>query len=240
MLRKKMFIGLFIIIISSPLFAQWNIEIIDNSPTSAKSSDIAYDNNEYPHIVYLNGDHLRYTYWAGSGWVPATTLKTGVITCKITKAPNDQMYVLYSTYSNDRRYYQQIGGSEIEFSNGGGDTYSLDFQIDTNNNVNIVYSCNNGVYYYDNDGLIHIDQMGGANADVAIALDSSDNPHVVYSTGISLKYAKRLNGLWMLNTIDDSGDMGLYCSIKIDDNDVIHVSYYDNDNGNLKYAMLEL
>ena len=234
---KKVFSSIvFVFLLVSSLSAQWNTEIIDTSPTSAQPSDIAYDNNGYPHIVYFSGCDLRYTYWTGSGWIPATTIFSNSYrdACKIIVDPNGNIYLLFSM---DRDiYYQQIGSEKIKIADKT--SHSLDIEIDENSNIYVVYSTDTGIYYYDGTNSTRIDQSGGYNADVSIALDSNNNPHIVYSTGFGLKYAK-YDGQWVVNTIDASGDMGLYCSIEIDDNDVIHVSYYDNDNGNLKYAKLE-
>jgi len=236
MFKKSLSLCVFVFLLMSSLSAQWNTEIIDTSPTSAQPSDIAYDNNGYPHIVYFSGYDLEYTYWTGSGWTPAVTIFHDYPqdACKIVVDTNNNVYLLYSM--NDDIYYQKIGTEKIKIADKRSS--SLDFVIDENSNIYVVYSTDTGIYYYDGTNSTQIDQSGGYNADVSIAIDINNNPHIVYSTGFGLRYAS-YSGQWIINTLDSSGDMGLYCSIEIDDNDVIHVSYYDNDNGDLKYAKLE-
>jgi len=235
MFKKILLLSVFVFLVASSLSAQWNTDIIDTSPTSAQPSDIAYDSNGYPHIVYFSGEALRYTYWTGSGWTPAVTIFSHYHrdACKIAVAPNNNVYLLFSM--SDDIYYQQIGTEKIKIADKR--SYSLDFTIDASSKIYVVYSTDEGIWYYDGTNSTRIDASGGNDADVSIAIDSNNNPHIVYSTGFGLKYAK-YDGQWIINTIDSSGNVGLYCSIGIDDNDVIHVSYYDNDNGNLKYAKL--
>ena len=38
---------------------------------------------------------------------------------------------------------------------------------------------------------------------------------------------------WSCETVDSAGDVGKYTSVSIDSNNKIHISYYDQTNGNL-------
>ena len=50
------------------------------------------------------------------------------------------------------------------------------------------------------------------------------------------KYATNQSGSWANTTVDSVGTVGQYTSIAIDSNDVVHISYYDATNKDLKYA----
>ena len=93
---------------------------------------------------------------------------------------------------------------------------------------------------------------GGAGPYVSLALDSNDMPHISYydAKNASLKYVYN-NGLqWKPETVDTPGDadtkseqtsgVGKYNSLKIDKTGVSHIAYYDEINGNAKYAFKDI
>ncbi|MBI4698973.1 MAG: hypothetical protein HY758_08745 [Nitrospirae bacterium] len=41
---------------------------------------------------------------------------------------------------------------------------------------------------------------------------------------------------WVNSVIDSTGDVGGYTSIAVDKNNKVHISYFDYDNADLKYA----
>jgi len=85
----------------------------------------------------------------------------------------------------------------------------------------------------------------------SIALDSNDKPHISYvdvhryinGSNYDLRYAT-WNGsvgihgqkMWNIQTIGNSGFVGLYSSIALDSNNTPHITYYDGADGCLKYA----
>ncbi len=69
----------------------------------------------------------------------------------------------------------------------------------------------------------------------AIAIDKNNHPHMAYG-GAHLYYTYFDGTEWKYETIDISNGVGRYASIAIDTNNKVHISYYDDDNGALKYA----
>ncbi|MBD3399003.1 MAG: T9SS type A sorting domain-containing protein, partial [Candidatus Coatesbacteria bacterium] len=55
-------------------------------------------------------------------------------------------------------------------------------------------------------------------------------------TNWDLKYAAWNGASWELETVDSSGNVGLYTSLALDSSGNPHISYYDETNGYLKYA----
>jgi hypothetical protein len=69
----------------------------------------------------------------------------------------------------------------------------------------------------------------------AIAIDGSGNPHIAYGQD-GLYHAYHDVGGWHNETVDSSGGVGQFDSIAIDSSNGVHISYYDEINGDLKYA----
>lgn len=87
-----------------------------------------------------------------------------------------------------------------------------------------------------------VDSTGDVGWNTSLALDSSGKPHISYvdNTNDSLKYAWLSGSTWLNETIDNIGeDIGYATrdtSLKLDQNDVPYVSYYDTSNRDLKLA----
>jgi choice-of-anchor C domain-containing protein len=83
-----------------------------------------------------------------------------------------------------------------------------------------------------------IDTLGNAGGEGYLALDSQNNPHVIYySTGDgSLKYAVRTGGAWDIDSLGIN-NLGYPASLALDSNDIPHISYHDGTTYSLKYAV---
>ncbi|MBU0504833.1 MAG: hypothetical protein ABII18_02820 [bacterium] len=93
-----------------------------------------------------------------------------------------------------------------------------------------------------------LDEPGNVGLHSSLVLDNDSHMHVSYfdASNRSLKYAYIEDPTDPLNTIqtetiDDGGGflgdvVGLFTSLSIDSTGVIHITYYDNTNHNLKYA----
>lgn len=51
-----------------------------------------------------------------------------------------------------------------------------------------------------------------------------------------MKLALWQDGEWIIETPDAEGSVGKYPSIEVDQNDNVHLSYFDDTNGKLMYA----
>jgi len=91
-----------------------------------------------------------------------------------------------------------------------------------------------------------IAECGSGTIYSSLAIDSHNALHVCFTKTIEegendvravLQYAyKPYDGIWQISTVDSAGDVGGWCSIAVDAEDGIHISYYDYSHGSLKYA----
>ena len=114
--------------------------------------------------------------------------------------------------------------------------------VDDNGNAHVAYySHRDGAYKYASwNGstwdLSTITTYGSVGwEDVSLALDSNGNPHVAMLTGFyKLKYATWNGTGWTVETVDNT--TGFDCSIAVGSDGSAHISYYDDNSGDLKYA----
>jgi hypothetical protein len=182
------------------------------------------------HISYYDEyDHsLNYAYWDGSG--DGTN-------------PNNWLFELVPDPE-----YGDIG-------KGIGLWSSI--QVDSNFNVHIAYMSekyDHLKYAFKNAGTSEwtvetVDGGGSGGAHVgsmcSLALDSSNVPYISYldfSNG-NLKAAKLVNlnaNQWTIDKVDTSDYSGWWTSITVDGSGQVHISYYNADRGDLKYAIGKL
>ncbi len=81
-------------------------------------------------------------------------------------------------------------------------------------------------------------ETGIACRGTSIGLDSAGDPHVVYvdATAGALDHATRTDGVWSIETIDDSGEVHDDTSLEITADGILHVSYQGGVDGDLMYG----
>jgi len=84
-----------------------------------------------------------------------------------------------------------------------------------------------------------VEHSGHTGREPSIAVDAADNPHIVYHSwsSFNLKYAtlNPTTSNWATSTIS-TADVGNGDSLFIDQNGVMHVSFYDGDSEIMNYA----
>lgn len=186
----------------------WNYTVVDDDINTGLSPHLELDSNGHPHISYGTGSYHPYQ-------------------------------LRYAKWDGDIWHIEVIG------SLFGGSSISL-------NSYDYPYIAHAEYYwgailciYWDgnnwNDDLI-VENL--YDWSFSIDIDSEDNPHIAFYSEdfdtweTKLNYAYKEADEWIIETVDDEGDVGRYCSIEIDSDDNVHILYVDDTNSRLKYARL--
>ena len=115
--------------------------------------------------------------------------------------------------------------------------------VDSNDNLHIVYSTNaagNTVYYAEgaSGSAWSLSNEGNSRNTFSMYIDQFDIVHISeYKGGSDLGYSMTApGGTRQSMTIDSVGDVGYGNDIVVDDNNMVHVAYFDSSNKLLKYA----
>ena len=190
---------------------QWNTQTVDSNSCSGLYSSITLDNNDKIHISYYDytNKDLKYAYWNGNHWDKQTVDSTGDVG-KYTSIALDSTGLPHISYyhqtSRQLKYAQNMSGY--------WDTYTVDNEE----------GLENGEYS-------------------SLFLNESDTAYISYlsfnpNTGnrdLRCAHGSIAAG-WLNDHVDTQGNAGQHTSIAKDSLDHPHISYYDIDNGALKYA----
>jgi len=235
----------------------WTSETVDSN-TRYYHLDLAVDSSDNPQIVYYKAYpsyDLRYAKKSGGTWTTSdidTIGNTGYYP-SIAIDSLDNVHVSYfKSYYKDLMYaYKTAAGSswtiedvDTEYDRG----YWSTIGVDSSNQPSIVYQ-----ETYPNYTIRYAKKRFGSwvketVADDATArygyyttfdLDTKGNPHIVYHVGYpgyDLYYTRKMGDEWETEYISQTGYVGRWCNIDVDDTDAAHIVYFDTTNYNLKYA----
>ena len=240
----------------------WENFTIDSSADVGKFSSIVADSNGELHIAYrdsTNG-HLKYASNAGGSWTNYPIDNGGGYIGRYTSIDvdsNDKVHISYGNLNAwDLKYATNVAGNwnrgtiDTGGSSGQAGMYSS-LEIDSNDVIHVSY-------WGRNQDLKHATKSaasGGTWSDytvdwgsitgewTSIALDSNNKPWISYvsETYDRLELAHKSGSsttTWSDSIIDSgsSGEIDYGTSIAIDSTNAKHIVYYDDENGDLKYA----
>ena len=226
----------------------WSKSNVENDQVS-----IALDANDRPHISYSRDGYIcnaaLLSYYDGTSWITVTLDDTSTyIGCDSSIAidSNGFVHVAYRHHGNmDMKIASNISGSWQRYAvdNGAGVGYHSAMAADSNDELHLVYASNaagNTAYFADgaSGSAWAVSNQGNSRNTFSMFIDQFDIVHISeYNGGSDLGYSMVApGGSRQSMTVDSVGDVGYENDIVVDDNNMVHIAYYDTTNKNLKYA----
>jgi hypothetical protein len=220
----------------------WAGGTIATGKNIGKYTSLEIDLSGFIHVSYWDQDKgwLMYANNITGGWTRATADSNWA--GQYSSIDIDSSGKAYISYvSNGQLMYatNKLGMwmQGVVDSDMGGSFTSI--ELDASEFAHISY-CSNGKLKYASNVL------GGWEKEIvdsgceysAIDLDQDSKAHICYASNSSIRYATNAYGLWMSTWIDSTGMVmdNQPCSIYVDSQNTVHISYYDSSNNELKYA----
>jgi hypothetical protein len=248
---------------------QWKTQTIatDNAPIYF-SCAIAISPDGSPHISWYrekNADntpyaHIKYAELQNGAWVVRTLdfeMQTGKFESMSLDAKGNPI-LSFDAYVKGLLKFAHKTGNEwkVETVDFRGHTNNV-YDVGMGNSITIDHDGKPVISYEDGETIkfAHLvndtwkvetvdsyHPLGGwVGYKTAIAIDRENHPHIAYDAGGPLKHAYWNGQKWQIDTLVRGGGMiaSRYCSMTIDKNNVIYISYSDPDDGSLKVAIGE-
>ena len=230
--------------------AGWAIEIVDTANVSISQwISLVLDPTGYPHISYRGDNRLRYARWDGATWHTETvdTTNWSGKGNSIDLDPTDNHYpcISYADMRSDLKFAHWDGltwHSEWVDSNAAYTSLTIDpsgvariaYRKILSYDVLLGHAWKTGSVWQVERVLYPATNYGAFSS---IAIDISGNPRISCFCEIDgdLLYARK-NGTWSVDRVDYMGRVGLYTSLALKNGVTPCMSYYDETNGDLKYA----
>jgi hypothetical protein len=235
------------------VYAGWSVKTVDGPSKQGEWNSLALDGNGYPHISYygyINGHMgVRYAKWTGSSW-DIKIVDTDTEDACSSIAVDGSGYPHISYVKSLKLMYTKWNGSDWTYADGttagkevvdsGCNSLFNSIAVDSNNRPHIAYYDQSNAYlkytrwkdgaWRHADGITvsteTVDNSGSTGNYTRMALDGSDQPHIVYydwSGSDHVKYAK-WTGSWSTpERLPDSPVDGLSNAIDIDSNGYAHI-----------------
>ncbi len=227
--------------------ASWQHEAIDISTDVVSELDLDIDSGGNPHVAYYSSsdETLRYGYRNDGVWTIETVADGGLYS-SIALDSNERPHVAHfrAPQQNSYAWKPQEEWVVEDFSPAATVTGCQDLVIDESDQLHLAYRSRsvNGLWYavHDGSGWAHESvELEVFPEDASLVVGPTGVPHVSYyaetvSNGV-LKVARRLAD-WEIEIVDDAGTVGQRSSMALDSEGGMHISYFDHDNLDLKYA----
>lgn len=133
---------------------------------------------------------------------------------------------------------------EIVDSNGKvGKHTALDLDRQGNPHISYFDESNRSLKYaYKREGVWHREVVDKGGTYTSLALDSAGRPHIIHIDNFanSIRLARRNALGWEIQPVDAEGPFNFYCSVKVDAQDRVWISYYHDEYPSFWYLKCAL
>jgi hypothetical protein len=248
--------------------SQWKTQTIatDTAPIYF-SCAIAISPDGSPHISWYrekNADnspyaHIKYTELQNGAWVIRTLdfdMQTGKFESMTLDAKGNPVLSFDAFVKGLLKFAHKVDGEwkveTVDFRGHTNNAYDLGMgnsvAIDRNGKPVISYEDGETIKFAhlvgDSWKVETVDSFhplgGWVGYRTIVAIDKDNRPHIAYDAGGPLKHAYWDGQKWRIETLARSGMVGArYCSMAIDKNNTIYISYADPQDGSLRVAVGE-
>ncbi len=224
---------------------EWVTVIVDRH-LSIDGASLAIDSTGHAHISFCSADEskrsLKYATNVSGSWVNTTVDNRGGTGRTSSIALDKEGCVHISYYCNGLMYATNASGrwlkTTVDRHKNAGVFTSL--CLDKEGIAHISYS-DGSLWYATKASRRWVKTLVDKNGDngwpwygvPSLALDSKGKAHISYSTGnATIKYTTNATGAWENTTLC----IGVYHSLALNADDVVHISYYDYSTFDLLYT----
>lgn len=229
----------------------WETFSVALDPYYGRRGSIDLDDLDRTAVSYDGGGANKVV--AGVGWsIPGTwtyyDVADGDIGCTAVQTRDLNLYPLHLAFSDYGTRSMKVARSNapqwtIITLESDVDVGNCAMQLDNDDYEHVMYITDTGKLQYaahSNSGWTIetiASDAGPFLRSLSYTRTASGDNHVCYrNTDDTLTYATDRTGSWVLEVVDPDAAAGSYCSLALDSNENVHISYYDTDKKDLKYA----
>ncbi len=232
----------------------WSTEVVmDRSIAVARECAIALDAAGLPHISFSyddgSGENLYHAYIGEDGW--GNELVSGVFNNSVGMESdiaidgNGRIHITHWEWSGGNLLYSfkddNGAWSTEELVDGGVAWDKTALVVDKQGTVHILYSDGSQIMHIAGQPQDFSDPeivapCPGSACGPALAIDTHNHLHVTYGFGNELRYGTNKFGEWKTEAIATDVAVAEHHAITIDQNNYVHISYFDAISHGLYYA----